>query len=265
MLRWASRAQILFSDTMPAAEIARGHSNVIPDIVCSAAKHDPHPSAEAILTDGCGFMSARLAERIRDALNPTGTIPTAVQIRFAGAKGLLVLMSPKQEKKYSGKELVLRESMVKALPADDRADNRSIRVVDVVRYKSMRIGSYLTSEPIICLAHGGVSQEVLLELLEHGLADLGADLDPRPQPGESDKAARLRLMESVFSLGGVGLDQQKRRCREDGSSLRVAGLAETTSGQSRDDWDELDLESSTGSDVYDKDPITGQPNSIGER
>nr|XP_031858493.1 uncharacterized protein CI109_006138 [Kwoniella shandongensis]KAA5525565.1 hypothetical protein CI109_006138 [Kwoniella shandongensis] len=245
MAKWASRLQILFSDSVPAASVDPSAITVIPDIVTIQAESAGQASTEQILTDGCGLMF--------------------VQMRLGGSKGLLALMSPSQAAQYPGKEVVLRESMVKALPAPEYLDDPSLYVVEVLRCESLRIGTTLSSEAIIAMAHGGVPSSVFLKLAEDGLNALRDDFLQRPHEEESDIDVLVRIHAACYRRGGVGTDRKKRIARAEGRSARVAGLTKSWSkdeveeGEDGDDPMEV-----SASERFDVDPISGQPGGIAE-
>ncbi|KAK8861624.1 hypothetical protein IAR55_002447 [Kwoniella newhampshirensis] len=266
MAKWASRPQILFSDSVPAARVHPSAIAVVPDIVTSEAKVAGDAKTEQILTDGCGLMSESLALRIfrHPSLQLTTGRPSVVQMRLGGSKGLLAIMSPAQAVQYPGKEVILRESMVKALSAPPYIDDPSLHFVDVLRCDSLRIGTTLSSEAIIAMAHGGVPSSVFLKMAEDGLNALRDDFLPRRLVGETEDDVLVRIHAACFRRGGVGTDRKKRLARAQGLSARVAGVVKSRSEEGQDEDDAEDYMTVTPSKRFDVDPVSGQPGGIAE-
>ena len=264
MAKWAARPQILFSDTVPAFRLEPDSIAVIPDIVTLEAQRDGSASTEQILTDGCGLMSPSVASRLRNHphLKNDGVCPSAVQIRINGAKGLLAIMSEEQEGLYPGKDVVLRHSMIKSIPASDYQSEPSHFILDIVRCGFFRIGATISSEPIIALVHGGVPARVFVDMISDTFEELRRAFDPRPAEGETKEDVLLRLVASSYRRGGAGLQRKQRDLFANGKSARAAGAV-----LGRDDIENREDRTNGGVDVserYDVDPISGQSGSIAE-
>ena len=191
-----------------------------------------------------------------------GGRPCVVQIRLGGSKGLLVLMSEEQEKLYLGKDVILRESMVKALPSPEHANDPSLWTLDIVRAGLLRIGGALNSEAIVAINHGGVPIPVFTDMAKRGLEDLEAAFDPQAKEDESRVDVLKRLSSACYSEGGVRSQRKQRDWFAEGKSMRALGIT------TRSDNVDYDL----GGDGliheierFDIDPITGQSGSLAER
>lgn len=255
--RWAARCQLFQSDSVPADLVDPSTIAVVPDIVCNSASTSPE--APQILTDGCGLMcesaskdilttAAGLALRIKQhpSFSHLTTLPSAVQMRLGGSKGLLVAMSREQELLYPGKDVVLRHSMVKSKPSSQFQDDPSNFTLDVLRIDGLRIGTTLSSEPAIVMAHNGVPIDVLVDKAQQSIFEIGESLSPEPNADESPDLAEARLLASVYQRGGVGIEQRKREVLQNGQSCKVAGLVSRHMEEDEDiedlDDDETDNE-----------------------
>jgi len=179
---------------------------------------------------------------------------------------MLAVMSDDQERQNPGMDVILRDSMVKALPDFRFADDPSLLTVDVLRYDSLSIGTDLTSETIVAMHHGGVPAETLLRMGAGSLDALNEAFQPEPLEGESVEHVLLRLVNSCFRQGGVGLERKKRMGVAEGKSLRAAGLVNDRTRKGRADPvpdDEDDLIST--SEQFYIDPVNKQPGSLAER
>jgi hypothetical protein len=65
-IRWGSRLQIFFTDSVPIMSVDPKAVTVIPDVVSSSASNPANPATEEILTDGCGLM-CKLRTRLPSA------------------------------------------------------------------------------------------------------------------------------------------------------------------------------------------------------
>ncbi|BEI84969.1 hypothetical protein CcaverHIS002_0503700 [Cutaneotrichosporon cavernicola] len=227
MAKWAARTQLVQSDSIPAAIVDPDKIVVVPDLTCDCA--GASPAAAQTLTDGCGLMSSALALRIKQhpSFSHLSSLPSAVQMRLGGSKGLLVVMSPEQENHYPGIDVVLRDSMVKSQPSAHFKRDPSNFTVDVLRVDGLHIGSSLSSEPAIVMAHNGVPLEVLVDKAQRSIADIGEAFaaTPNHSEGEDENSAEARLLTSLYRAGGVGVEQQKREVLQSGQSCKVVGLA----------------------------------------
>ncbi|ORY24068.1 RNA dependent RNA polymerase-domain-containing protein [Naematelia encephala] len=259
MAKWAARPQILFSDSVPVSQLSsQDRIGIIPDIVSSSAYGEP--GAEQILTDGAGLMSEALAREVFKRLCPQSTQPCAIQVRISGAKGMLVLMSHEDQQRHPGKDVLLRPSMIKAISRGEYSSDPSLLCLDVVRFDSLRIGTALTSEPIISMVHGGISPEIFLTLLKNSLDELRDALSPRASPTETPQEAIRRLTANVYRLGGVGMDAKRRQCDQQGLSSKVHGLLSRSSSET--DMSSTEIDGAT--ERWEIDPESKIPGSVAE-
>jgi len=209
------------------------------------------------------------AQSLARRLRPDGSGPPlcAVQIRLGGAKGMLAVMSDDQERLHAGRDVILRDSMIKALPDWRFADDPSLLTVDVVRFDGLRIGTSLSSEPIVVLHDRGVPADTLLRMGAESLDTLRGAFLPEPTQGERAEHVLVRLVNSCFRQGGVGVGRKRRQYAAEGSSGRVAGLAHEHHRKVREDivqHEDSDVLISA-SEQYEIDPVNKQPGSLAER
>lgn len=252
MAKWASRPQLLLSDSYPAVCLLPSDVHVIDDIVVAGLSEAP--TTEQTLTDGCGLMTEAVARQIGLRLPSSHGRPCVVQMRLMGAKGLLVLMSPDQEILYSGKQVILRKSMVKSLTSTRTA---SQYIIEVVRcgHNVLKTSAALPSEAIIALNSRKVPRRTLIEKAELAFDDLRTQFDPTPSGTETSSDVRQRLSAGFYRTGGVGVERKKRMCRDKALSLRVCGLI-------RDEQDKPILDNG---DQDDEEDMSGQPVQLAER
>jgi hypothetical protein len=177
-------------------------------------------------------------------------------------------MSPEQHHQYAGKDVVLRESMIKSLPCPDFADDPSLLTLDVLRCEALRIGTTLSAEAIIIMTHNGVSHEVFKKMSNDALEELrraflpqAMELDGRV---ETDLDVLKRIVASCYGLGGVGGERRKRAAVQEGKSIRAAGLGRDW-GESEDGEEDQSGAMMDSGERFGVDPVSGQSGSIAER
>ncbi|CAH0482408.1 unnamed protein product [Peronospora belbahrii] len=116
-----------------------------------------------VFTDGCGEITQVGAENIVKELNLSYT-PSAFQIRLGGAKGVLVISDLDKAKISQDKSIVLRESMSKF-----KSTHTMLEIVACAGKSE----AYLTRQSVLILNDLGINEDVLLEMQEEFLSDLG--------------------------------------------------------------------------------------------
>jgi hypothetical protein len=221
MAKWASRPQLLLSDTYPAVCLSPDDIGIIDDIVVSGLSGPA--TTEQTLTDGCGLMTEAVARQIGLRLPSSLGRPCVVQMRLMGAKGLLVLMTPEQEELYAGKLVILRKSMVKSLT---KSQDPSRYILEVVRCGNnvLKTSATLPAEAIIALSSRNVPDKVLVEKAKLALDDLCAQFNTKPSDTETPKDVLIRIAAMLYRTGGVGVERRKRDCAAKalGSELLVS-------------------------------------------
>ncbi|CAD8165052.1 unnamed protein product [Paramecium pentaurelia] len=123
-------------------------------------KDDLLDKNKKLYTDGIGKISQDLIDQIRQKIKVNQKIKiSAVQIRYEGAKGLLVL-----DENLEQKTIVLRRSMIKYNPAKGGYPNK-IQILDFNKFR----GGYLNRQIIILLLTLKVKDNVFQELQDEYL------------------------------------------------------------------------------------------------
>lgn len=153
---------------------------------------------EYMFSDGVGLMSSELARNVAEKLRLTarGIIPSAFQVRFGGAKGMLTVWDaafPKVDTVRDGKriEVILRGSMKKF--------ECNHNTLEIVGY-SKRLPLFLNRQIITLLSGLGVPDEVFEKLQSKVLRQL----DRAMQPDGATDALHL-LYTSGAMDGGIKL------------------------------------------------------------
>ncbi|KAG8189298.1 hypothetical protein JTE90_019058 [Oedothorax gibbosus] len=110
-----------------------------------AKEDDPY-----IISDGCGRISMELAEMVYKALDVEESRPSAMQIRYAGCKGMLVV-----DPTLEGKQIKFRESMRKF-----ESQHESL---EILKFSEKR-HAFLNRPFITILEQLGIGKEVFLQL-----------------------------------------------------------------------------------------------------
>ena len=185
-------------------------------------------------------------------------------MRLGGSKGLLALMTADQALLYRGKDVILRDSMIKSIPAAKHANDPSLLTLDVLRCESLRLATVLSSEAIIAMVHGGIPKEVFMEMGEQSLEDLRAAFLPCQADGETAEDSINRMVTSCYHRGGVRVERKKRECVAAHRSTQVAGIFDHLgSDEISDDEDSVFMVDR--SERYTVDSVTGQSNFLSER
>jgi len=225
-------------------------------------------------SDGCGLISPSILQTIqRNVRLPE--IPSAVQLRFFGAKG--VCLNDLQYAKSSEDDslITLRPSQVK-INCDERYLYDPAKLtVDVVRVAALKIGASLSAEAIIILAESGVPHETLCQIYRHALQE---DFSPFLHLPHFSSPL-IALIHAVFRLGGV---MSERRARAYGGAARARGaISGWRTGENElgslgpiADEDESEDEGDDGDTLFDEpagqslawypDDISGLPSSLPE-
>eukprot|EP00803_Ostreobium_quekettii_P004897 evm.model.scf_108.3 EVM.evm.TU.scf_108.3 scf_108:8471-14081(-) len=139
-------------------------------------------------TDGIGRLSMALADKISDVLL-MGHTPSAYQIRFGGAKGVVVI-DEALHLDHPGKELVLRKSMIKY-----PSQHKDIEVLGASRPIRLTLNQQIT----MLLSNIGIKDNIFLDLLKTHLASLS-------EMFVDEKLARRR-MANVASVNSRMLEE----------------------------------------------------------
>ncbi|KAK0488744.1 RdRP-domain-containing protein [Armillaria novae-zelandiae] len=156
--RWGQ----MFSTSLPSVEISPDMIRRIPDRTAGSGLN-------ALFTDGCSTISRDLMIVVKDKiLRRTEAVPSALQFRLGGAKGVLVL-----DPNLTGTTLTLRPSQIKF-------DSENMRSLDVITTSAKPIYCYLNRPLIALLEHHKVpnrSFKVLQDLAINEARHIRQSLD----------------------------------------------------------------------------------------
>ncbi|KZT52834.1 hypothetical protein CALCODRAFT_486840 [Calocera cornea HHB12733] len=165
--KWAKRMQLLWSTSIRGPCLDVENIQLLEDIIAPAYRHLPKAPAERDMTDGAGFMSEGLAHDIQAYLG-LPSIPSAVQFRAAGYKGLIVLCISGHN---SGEVrcIRLRSSQLKIKYRPEQLADRSLRTIDILSASTFRAPARLTAQVVMLLAENGVPNGILADLMIQAL------------------------------------------------------------------------------------------------
>ena len=174
--KYASRLALFFSTSQPTIAIQPAEVAVVPDV-----ERDGF-----VFTDGCGRISYKASERVREALG-LAYAPSAYQFRFQGAKGVVVTTPPDVELP-EGMTLEMRPSMIKFQSLHDS--------FEVVTWSKFRPGR-LNREIITLLMTAGVPLQTILGFMRKSIVDAGRCLTDKKSAG--NRLRRLPLGPDRFN------------------------------------------------------------------
>jgi RNA-dependent RNA polymerase len=168
--KFAARMGQLFSSTVGTVTISDVQRITIEDV--------PDASHRYIFSDGCGLISSKAASRVANKLRlrRNAGLPSAFQVRFGGAKGMLTVWD---EHVPRGTEVAVRQSMIKFM-----SDHGTLEIVGYAK----RLPAFLNRQIIVILSGLGVQDEAFLRFQRKILAMLNEAMT------ESGAAAALDLL-----------------------------------------------------------------------
>ncbi|KAG8896545.1 hypothetical protein FRC00_005752 [Tulasnella sp. 408] len=193
-----------------------------------STSHDPGQGpliAKHVMNDGCGLIN-RAALRMVQRQKDLQSMPTALQGRIAGAKGLWIL---NPHDRGNRPKIWLTKSQVKiAYAPEELEEDPSRRIFDLLRVSQVKEPVRLPMHPIINFAHNGIPHTVFSELLQESLK---STIDEVLEDWESDDAVAIWSM--VFNRSGVG---NIRKRRYDRFSERMFGNFRDTEEKEENLW-----------------------------
>ncbi|KAJ7596377.1 RNA dependent RNA polymerase-domain-containing protein [Mycena floridula] len=199
LAKFFARFHLLLSTSIPVLEFDVEDIVFIEDQVVEDWIGPGKAPAEKTPTDGCGYMN-RAAFRLIQRRMGYESIPTAVQGRIGGAKGLWIIYD--DESKTPQIWIRASQSKIKQISTD-----RSLRIFDLIDASRIHQASkhYLSGQSILNLAHGGVSINTFKDYakiqLRNGVYTL---LDWSGDHGH------LRTWNELDRSGGVGQSRLSR-------------------------------------------------------
>ncbi|KAF9229158.1 hypothetical protein BS17DRAFT_742893 [Gyrodon lividus] len=244
MAKWASRFALGLSNSVPGIIINQNNILFLKDEV----------SAGSDMTDGAGYINLA-ALKLLQGLFDWGTVPTAIQCRIAGAKGLLLRHPDSLENGSTIPCVWLRPSQIKIKYPMDQPYPDAHMTIDVLRSSHLRTPSHLSAETIINLAENQVPHQVFVNLTKANLDAIVDSLLDWDGPH-----AMFKLWHSVARAGGV---VSARIAREAAGEARMRGFLGRDVEQ--DDEDDLDgCIDSPQSAAWWADETSGCPSSLEE-
>ena len=153
------------------------------------------------LPDGCGFMSQEFTSEVQKIFE-LDYQPSAVQVRYRGIEGMLVLKEDLTEVKVQ-----FHNSMKKFVTPDENM-SEDFNFADVIDHSRPYLNGYLDTRMVMLLAEAGVSAEHLQEL-QSGYYELLENMNKNTAAAEYF----LRLRGEVQSLEDIkenGVDDRTK-------------------------------------------------------
>ena len=141
---------MLFSPLNKVVPLARREYKVQPDITGGF-------TGSHTFTDGCGFMSREFSSEVQRIFELDYT-PSAVQVRYRGIEGMLVLKEDLTDVK-----VLFHNSMRKFVTPDENMPE-SLSFADVVDYSRPYVNGYLDTRMVMLMADRGVGAQTLHDL-----------------------------------------------------------------------------------------------------
>ncbi|MES1922415.1 hypothetical protein MHBO_003926, partial [Bonamia ostreae] len=158
----SKRIGLLFSSLRIGFEIEHLQWEKIPDIKSNGFN----------FTDGCGFVSADIISKackiLEDNKKIVETMPSVIQVRFLGFKGILLL------KKSLHNKIQFRESMLKFNVFEGKHDKNFLGIVN---YSTPFHLTYLSLQSVMLLSALGVKDETFYDLQTDYFAKIGVLLE----------------------------------------------------------------------------------------
>ncbi|KAI5825047.1 hypothetical protein K523DRAFT_251903 [Schizophyllum commune Tattone D] len=247
--KWVTRFSLSFSTSIPAVEFAEENMFLIEDeYATSWDRSSGSPPAEQTMTDGCGFINRTALTLIARRFTLPHGMPTAVQGRVAGAKGMFMLHP---YDRHPEPRVWIRDSQNKIkLPKLERWH----RILDLLKFAQppTPTGFDLSEQAVLNLSHNGVPSKAFATLAEEGLRERTAPLLDWTKPA----AAMWKAVSDLGNVTGV------RRVR--GSQVMhrlVSGYRQTGADEDLPTEDEDQMEAA----LTGRDPYSEQPRAFHER
>ncbi|KAN0061910.1 hypothetical protein ACQY0O_005905 [Thecaphora frezii] len=208
-----------------------------------------------VMTDGAASASRTLLKAMSDRLG-YDVIPSAIQARVAGAKGVWFMQAGSTAELHgsrSPRSLIVRSSQKKLDLADFDRTDLSHRVVDLLTPARATIPSTLSRQIILVMSHGGVPTEVFKRLQREQLLII-VDRFSDWTEEDDDNDVRMRLAKAIDEYGLVEQDKNKRSMLA--SERRAQGLL--SRAEASDDFDADETEgffSVEGRHIWTQKPV----------
>ncbi|ETI24302.1 hypothetical protein G647_03671 [Cladophialophora carrionii CBS 160.54] len=173
-LKLFSRWALGFSKTIPTVELKPHEFLHLPDKLGNEAVEEPGGKwARQVMNDGCALISYPLAKAIWAASGGAGEVPSAVQARVSGAKGLWIVdyQGRFPDVSQRGFWIQVSDSQLKIKPHPrERLDaDATQRTFEVLKFAQDCIETRLNRQLITVLDDRGVPRSVLRDALEEDI------------------------------------------------------------------------------------------------
>ncbi|KAJ7508353.1 RNA dependent RNA polymerase-domain-containing protein [Mycena galericulata] len=252
--KYTARYALGLSTSIPVLEFEKKNIGDMRDILAEGWDSLQKPPSEKIMTDGCGFINRSALLAITKRV-PYNNLPTAVQGRIGGAKGLWVLHPTDEDEEP---KIWIRDSQRKIIL---EGDERVHRIFDLLRAShppQTETRYHLSEQSIMCLSANGIPDGVLVDLLNTGLEET-----VKPLLDWDGSSSMVALWRAVNSSGNVSGSRKQRIA---GAKSRVLGFADREreevvdeEGGEADTPDSMATSSRSGRDVG------GGPSSLQEQ
>ncbi|KAF9254994.1 hypothetical protein L218DRAFT_1082074 [Marasmius fiardii PR-910] len=251
MTKWAARIALALSSSVPGPLLSRSCIHELPDIISDEGSD---------MTDGCGIGNTSFFTAVQNRYR-LSEVPTAIQFRVFGAKGMLLRDAKREDN--GTPEIWLRKSQIKIRFPKKRDIDVSHLTVNILCLSRLGPPAKLSTEVIINLHHNGVHEEVFKNIAEECLKrkiepffDFGGDSE------QDTLTSSQRLWRAAEEAENV-LNAMK--ARNDVTTTRLRGHSDH-SFKDADILDALDGGGSTEvqSTAWWPDPCSGCPSSIAE-
>ncbi|KAJ6601026.1 RNA dependent RNA polymerase-domain-containing protein [Mycena vulgaris] len=209
--KYTARYALGLSTSTPVLEFEKQNIFYIKDVLAQGWDPKLKPPAEKIMTDGCGFINRSGLLLITKTVG-YDSLPTAVQGRIGGAKGLWILHPTDED---ANPKIWIRDSQLKI---HLQGDHRVHRIFDLLRasHPSQTEARYeLSEQSILCLSSNGIPDDILVSLLVEGLEHT---VKPLLNWGAGAMPALWR------AIGNAGAVPGTRLQRVAGSKSRILGF-----------------------------------------
>ncbi|KIM29182.1 hypothetical protein M408DRAFT_22990 [Serendipita vermifera MAFF 305830] len=222
--KWAARIGLALSTTVPLLQVLPCDIHDIDDFDGIARQRLPGKIPDnQNMTDGCGYANA-IVFRMAQNLLGLPSLPSALQIRLGGVKGMLQLHPNEGYTNDQRPEVWIRHSQRKIVY--DGTEAPCQRILEIVNSSSVTTPGRLSPETIFNLHHNGVPEQVFINLVEKSMQNLYDSL----AQWEGDYAMH-HLYKNIFEMGQV---LQMRKGREVSRSPQVKGFNKSQFGEISD-------------------------------
>ncbi|KAF8215655.1 RNA dependent RNA polymerase-domain-containing protein [Mycena galopus ATCC 62051] len=251
--KYTARYALGLSTSIPVLEFDSENIFYIPDIIANDWVGDAttKPPSEKIMTDGCGWINRSALLLITNRIGYP-SLPTAVQGRIGGAKGLWTLHPTDEDQKP---KIWIRDSQLKIKLSGNLRVHRIFDLLRASRPSQTDARQRLSQQSILCLSFNGIPDEVLVSLLVEGLE---ATVKPLLDWAPGAASSLWRAIDQAGNVSGTRLQ------RIAASKSRTLGFRDREPNEQDAQPEPADDSASTTSGFSGRDK-SGGPLSLHER